>query len=400
MASISKAISKLHPSIIPKYTFGSWIINHNHKKYLDLTSGIGALSTGHNHPYIKEKVISQLDRYVHIPQQVFGIHDIQNELINKLVTIMPSKNLNNFFFVNSGSEATDNAIKISRKFTGKTNIISMLKGFHGRTIGALSVTSSNNNCKLKSQPLVPGNYFCNDFTQESLNNILEYQSAPEETAAIIMEPVQGEGGIISIPKDFFLYVRKVCDENNILLIVDEVQSGAGRTGTWWNIEQKGVEPDLMTFGKGIASGWPLACLVGKNYIMNNIGTSYLGGTYGGNAIASAATLASIEIIENENLLNNTNIMGSYIKNSLKNFEEIKEIRQYGLMIAIEFNFSNQNPEKVKKIVEYLREYNILVLMAGNKNQYIRLLPPLTITEVEIDYFLAGFQYAIDKINSK
>ena len=397
MANIPKAISKLHPTIIPKFCHGSWIITKNNNNYLDFTSGIGALSTGHNHQYIKNKVIEQLDKYVHIPQQVFGSHDVQIELCNKLNTIMPSKNINNFFFVNSGSEAIDNAIKISRKYTEKTNIISMLKGFHGRTIGALSITSSNINCKFKTQPMISGNYFCNEFTEQSLNNILEFQSSPEETAAIIVEPVQGEGGIISIPTDFLKYIRKVCDENNILFIVDEVQSGSGRTGTWWNIEQKEVVPDLMTFGKGIASGYPLACIAGTSEIMNNIGLSYLGGTYGGNAITSIASIATIDIIQKENLLENTNNMGNYIRESLNDFEEIHQIRQYGLMIAIEFKFSN-NPEKVKKVMEYLREYNILVLMAGNKNQYIRLLPPLNVSKSEIDVFAAGFQYAMDKIN--
>jgi 4-aminobutyrate aminotransferase len=397
MSYIPRAISKLHPTIYPKFCKGSWIYTKNNNNYLDFTSGIGALSTGHNHPYIKNKVIEQLDKYVHIPQQLFGSHDIQIELCKKLNTIMPSKDIDNFFFVNSGSEATDNAIKVSRRYTGKTNIISMLKGFHGRTIGALSVTSSNINCKFKTQPMISGNYFCNEFTEQSLNNILEFQSSPEETAAIILEPVQGEGGIISIPEDFIKYVRKVCDENNILLIVDEVQTGSGRTGTWWNIEQKRVKPDLMTFGKGIASGYPLACLAGTSEIMNNIGLSYLGGTYGGNAITSIASIATIDIIQEENLLENTVNMGEYIKNYLINFEEIKEIRQYGLMIAIEFKFSD-NPEKVKKVLEYLREYNILVLLAGNKNQYIRLLPPLNISTSDTDVFFAGFQYAIDKIN--
>lgn len=396
MAQISNSINKLHPKIIPIFAYNSWVVNYNYVKYLDFTSGIGALSTGHSHPNIITATKKQLDNYVHLPQQVFGTHNKQDILINKLHKIMPSPKLNNFFLVNSGSEAIDNALKISKKYTGKNNIITMLNGFHGRTIGALSITSSNLNCKHKMIP-IPGNFFCNEFTKKSLDNILSYQSSPDETAAIIFESVQGESGINSIPKDFLSYARKMCDQHNMILIADEVQCGAGRTGTWWNIEQKNIIPDLMTFGKGIGSGFPIAGVVGNSKIMNNIGTSYLGGTYGGNAVSSVAAIATIETIEKENLLENTINMGNYIKKELSYFDNIKEIRQYGLMIAIEFTFSEKNPRKVKKFLELLREYNILVLLAGNNNQYIRLLPPLNVTKEDIDYFICGFSYAMDQM---
>ena len=203
---IPSAIAKIHRQILPIKASGSWITDINYTRYLDLTSGIGALSTGHSHPYIINKVKKQLTQLVHIPQQVFQSHPPQISLTNKLLDIMPCQSLDNIFYVNSGSEATDNALKIARNYTNKTNIISMNRGFHGRTIGALSVTSSNIACKYKLQPLMSGIFCCPNFTKDSLDEILTYQTSPDETAAIILEPIQGESGIISIPEDFMKYV--------------------------------------------------------------------------------------------------------------------------------------------------------------------------------------------------
>jgi len=198
---ISSSIKKLHKSIIPVNAMGSFVIAETGKKYLDLTSGIGALSVGHTHPYVIKKVKEQLNSSVHLAQQIFGGHKPIAELNEKLVSIMPDyTKLDTFFYTNSGSESTDNAIKLARRYTNKTNIISMNGGFHGRTLGALSVTSSNPVCKFKSQPLIPGNFFCSDFSKESLDMILSFQSTPEETAAIICEPVLGESGVLVYQK--------------------------------------------------------------------------------------------------------------------------------------------------------------------------------------------------------
>tara|TARA_Y200000002_G_C22637373_1_gene645321 strand:+ start:309 stop:1508 length:1200 start_codon:yes stop_codon:yes gene_type:complete len=389
--NLPKSIKKLHPNIYPVSSKGSFVFTANKSKYLDLTSGIGALSTGHNHPYIVNRVTNQLKQYVHFQQHIFKSHPVQAELTQKILATMPDESLDNILYLNSGSEATDNSIRIARKYTRKPNIIAMNKGFHGRSIGALSVTSSNISCREGLSPLLPNVFFCHDFTKSSLENIFEYQSSPFDTAGIILEPVQGEGGIYSIDSEFLKYVEEVCQEHNILLIADEVQCGAMRTGTWWNFEQKGITPDIMTFGKGIASGYPLAGVISSSRIMNSLGEGYLGGTYGGNAIASAAASATIDILNNDDIQKNVNEMGKYIKDNLIDEPIIKEIRQYGLMIAIEFTFSNQNPYYTKEIVEQLAEEGILVLLAGNKNQYIRLLPPLNISKEEIDLFILKFK---------
>lgn len=393
---IPKSISKLHKDIFPIYANGSYIFTKN-KKYLDLTSGIGALSTGHNHPLVVDKVKQQLDKYVHIPQQVFQSHPIQVELTNKILKTLPSNKLNkldNIFYVNSGSEATDNAIKLARIYTGKSNIIALNKGFHGRTLGALSITSSNTKCKNNISPLLSNIFFCKEPNQESLNNIFNHQSAPEETSAIILEPVQGEAGIFSIKSNFLKYVQEICYNYNILLIIDEVQCGSMRTGSWWNFEEKEIIPDILTFGKGIASGYPLAGIIANSSIMNRPNPGMLGGTYGGNAICSAAASATIDILNEPQTQINVIEIGRYIKTELEKYDQIKEIRQYGLMIAIEFVESNLNKNLTQLIVNDLKISGILVLVAGYNNQYIRLLPPLTITHFEINEFIEQFKLSL------
>ena len=394
--NISNAIKILHPSIYPKYALGSWLYTNDNKKYLDFTSGIGALSTGHNHPYIIKNVKSQLDKYVHMPQQLFNIHEASNELTGKLLDIMPYNYLNSFFYVNSGSEATDNAIKIARSYTKKQNIITMNKGFHGRTYGALSVTTSNLTCKKNINPMLPGVYYSDINNISSFENILKYQTSPEEVACVIYEPVQGEGGIYSLDSDFLKDIHDICYKYKIMTIADEVQCGFGRTGTYWNIEQKGVEPDIMTFGKGIASGFPLAGLVTNDKIMDNIGINFLGGTYGGNAISCVASSSTIDIFKTENILNNVMIKGEMLKKYLIDIPGIKAVRQHGLMIGIEL-FGSKEPNYIQKIIKKMKENNILILTCGNNSQYIRLLPPLNINNDECDLFITTFRNVIEDI---
>ena len=379
---LPKSIYKLHKSILPISSKGSYIYTKNNK-YLDLTSGIGALSTGHNHPLVIDKVKTQLNNYVHFPQQLFKSHPIQIDLTSKLLKTFKNKNIDNIFFVNSGSEATDNAIKIARNHTGKSNIIAMNKGFHGRTIGALSITSSNLNCKKGIAPLLSNVYFCNAFTNSSINTILEFQSAPEDTAAIIFESIQGEGGINDINEEFLKYLETICKKNDILLIADEVQCGSMRTGTFWDYERKNIKPDIVTFGKGISSGFQLAGVASTSSIMNSLSPGSLGGTYGGNAISSAAAVATIDIINTKEIQDNVNTMGSYIYNNIKYNPLIKNVKQYGLMIGIEF-YDTNTPTIILNI---LREKGILVLLAGNNNQFLRLLPPLNISKTEVDIFI-------------
>lgn len=377
---IPRSLSKLHKNIIPINANGSWLAASNNIKYLDFTSGIGVLSTGHNHPYVKSAVKKQLDKYVHIPQIVFGTHPAQIELSDQLQTILPDP-LDTIFYTNSGTEATDNAIKIARRHTRKPNVISVMGGFHGRGIGAMSLNSSGLLTKMNSQPLMPGVFFT-ESTPESLDRTLSLQTHPDETACVILESVQGESGIFSLSPEFVQYVRKVCSDNGILMIADEVQCGMGRTGEWWDIVSKGVIPDIMTFGKGAGSGYPMAGVISTPEIMD-CGRNYLGGTYGGNAICSVASTATIQVIKDEKLLKNCVKMGDRLNAGLKNNSKIKELRQYGLMVAIDIDNS-------VNILEKLRNEGILVLLAGNRGQYIRLLPSLNVKKDDIDFFVNTF----------
>jgi 4-aminobutyrate aminotransferase len=393
---IPRAISKLHCEVVPVIGAGAHVYTAKGTKYLDYTSGIGALSTGHSHPQVIMEVKNQLNQIVHAPQQVFGTHEPQIELTQRLLEVMPTSNLNSFFYTNSGSESTDNALKIARRATGKTNIIAINGGFHGRTLGAMSVSSSNVNSKMSSQPLIPGIFFT-DPTISDLDKVLSYQTAPEETAAIIFEPVQGEVGIKNLSNKFVKYIQEIGKKHNILLIADEVQCGFGRTGTYWNIEQKSITADILTFGKGIASGFPLAGVAANKELMDALNPGYLGGTYGCNAIAAIAAKATIDVFKTENVLSNVNEQAQVFKTEIEKVVNIvniiKEVRQYGLMIAIEFT----EPHIATEVVKELREnHYILALLAGNKGQYLRLLPPLITSEAEIKEVIEALSIILAK----
>ena len=395
---LPNAVTKIHKEIVPILGYGSVIVDNNQKKYLDLTSGIGALSTGHSHPKVIESVNQQSQLYVHMAQQIFGSHAIQETLTEKILGTFESKNLNNIFYTNSGSEATENALKIATKYTGKSNIVCIRGGFHGRTIGALSVTSSNTTCRNGVRPLLSNIYFCGKDTKDEIDEFFSTQCSLQDTAAVIFESVQGEGGIQSLDKHYLQYLRNLTQEHGILMIADEVQCGAMRTGEWWNIESKGIRPDMMTFGKGIASGYQLAGVVSSSKIMNNLGKGFLGGTYGGNAISSAAAVATIDILNDENVKTHIKKIGKLIKNEIEEEYIVKEVRQYGLMIAIEFKDEYNNNEFSSFLVDSLRDMGILVLLSGNQGQYIRLLPSLLVDEEQINFFLVAFKNILHRMD--
>lgn len=366
-------------SIIIERGKGCWVWDKQGKKYLDMTSGIGSLSTGHCHPYIVDKVKSQLDNLILGQQNCFLSHIEQEKFVDKLLNIVP-KNHTNFLFTNSGSECTDNAIKIARMSTGKSNIICINGGFHGRTLCGMSLSSSKSSYRHGFQPLIPGIFFCNGFDKNNLKMILDMQTSPEETCAIIMEPILGEGGIIEIPKDFACYVEKICNEHNIKLIIDEVQSGSGRTGNWWAHENLNIIPDIMTIAKGIGSGFPIGIVSSSKDIFDKMTNNSLGGTYGGNCIATTAASATIDVILNEGLKDNSKKMGEIIKKDLSTMPYIKNVRQYGLFIAADLN----DDIKVSSIINDAIK-NDLILLSCGKNS-LRIIPPLIINENEIEIF--------------
>ena len=322
------------------------------------------------------------------------------ELTSKFQKHLPS-NLDTFYFTNSGSEAVENAIKLSRKATNKTNIITFMGGFHGRTLGCMSLSTSRTSCREGYQPLMPGIFHLNfpyegkaDQICNELDNMLARATNPNETAAILLEPVLGEGGVYKADIDFVKYVREICDKHNILWISDEVQTGVGRTGKWWGYQHFDVEPDIITFGKGIASGFPLAGIVSNYSNYEKIQDNGLGGTYNGNVIACSAANATIDILNSEKLIEDSESKGILISNKITalNHPLINEVRQYGLMIAIELNIET---DKFREIMQDAQNHNLLLLTTGI-NSTIRLLPPLSISSEEIDYFIDKLTILLDK----
>ncbi len=392
MNHIPRCISKIHKSIIPKYAYGSYIIDTKNRKYLDLTSGIGALSLGHNNYEINNYVKEQMNHIIHCPQQVFGANLQQLKLNRILYSTMPSPNLSQFFYTNSGSEATDNAIKLARHATKKTNIITMKRGFHGRTLGALSLNSSNTTSKNGCQPLMPGVFFCNSDNIDDLNDIFNLYTNPNETAAFVFESIQGEGGINNISSSFLKYARELCNEYNIIMIADEIQCGSMRTGYFWDITRKNIIPDIITFGKGIANGYPIAGLATTKNIINKLPIGMLGGTYGGNALVCSAAYQTIKILRKNTYHLKINEKSKYILDKLMDDPFIKKINIYGLMIGIEFT----NEYMVHILTNKLRDNGVLVLTAGNNNQIMRILPPLNISYNEINEFLDKLNYVINQ----
>lgn len=388
-------------NIIAKSAKGSWITSVDNTKYLDMTSGIGALSTGHCHPKIVKAVREQSRSLIHAQQNCVYSHLPQVQFFDKIRPHFP-KHLDTFFFTNSGSEAVENAIKIARKATRKTNIISFIGGFHGRTLGCMSLSTSKTSCREGYQPLLPGifhmNYPFENTAQTSiqqLDTLFQRATSPHETAAVIIEPVLGEGGVFKADHNFVHYLKEKCETYNIMLISDEVQTGVGRTGKWWGYQHFNIKPDIVTFGKGIASGFPFAGVVSNKFNFGNIQPNGLGGTYNGNVLATAAANATIDVLNYEKLVKDSNYRGDYIVTKLQSLNHplIKEIRQYGLMIAIELDMDCNS---FRKFVYNAQNYNLLILTTG-VNSTVRLLPPLNISFEEIDYFTEQFNLLLQDV---
>ena len=392
MIKIAKHIPKgiiKNNNIILQKARGCWITDKNGIEYLDMTSGIGALSTGHCHPKITTAIKEQIDKVVHAQQNCFFSLIEQEKLLEKMIKILP-ENHDNVFFTNSGSEATDNAIKIARMSTKKQNIISVKGGFHGRTLCAMSLTSSKVSYRQGFQPLIPGVFFCDD-NINSLKEVLENQTSPDETCALIMEPIIGEGGIKELSPEFVKHARKICSENNIKLIFDEVQCGSGRSGYWWVSDKLKITPDIMTFAKGIGSGFPIGGVSANNEIFNTMSKNSLGGTYNGNVISTVAASQTIDIIEEENLLQNAIKKGEEIKKGLKELPYIEDIRQYGLFIGVDIN----KDFNVKDIIEKAINHQLILISCGTNT--LRIIPPLIISSEEIEKFIHKLELVLHKL---
>ena len=380
-----------------------WDVDGN--RFLDFEAGIAVASTGHSHPQVVKAIQDQTEKFIHISSDFY--HEKWIALAEKLAEIAPWSGPSACFMTNSGTESVESAIKLARYHTGSTQFIGFLGAFHGRTLGAVSFTASKAHYKNGFFPLMNGVVhvpFPNPYRPvlqrrpgmgdgETVvafieEEILERLLPGEDVAGILVEPIQGEGGYIYPPDDFFPALRKLCDEYDILLIVDEVQSGMGRTGKWWAIEHYGVEPDILLTAKGIASGMPLGAMVTRKELMDWPKGSH-GNTFGGNPVSCSAALATIQLIE-EQYLENTRVVGAYCKDALEELQakhaSIGDVRGKGFMLGVEFvqdRETKQPAESLRDDVVY-KAFERGLLLLGCGKSVIRVTPPLSTTKSEVD----------------
>lgn len=386
------------------------------KSYLDFTSGIGVTNTGHCHPRVVAAAQDQVKRLIH-GQLNLVYHRPLLDLVSELVQVVPP-GLDRFFFSNSGAEAVEGAVKLARQATGRDNVIAFRGAFHGRTAGALALTTSNSTYRSGYQPLPAGvivapypyayhygwtpEATC-DFCLREIRYMLATETPPTDTAAMLVEPVLGEGGYVPPPPGFLSGLREICDEHGILLIADEVQTGFGRTGRWFAHEHQGVTPDILIMAKGLASGFPLSAIAAPAAIMDAWGPGSHGGTFGGNAVSCAAAVATIRVIRDEKLVENAARMGAYLSESLSSVRDrhpvIGDVRGLGLMVATEFTDPSGEPGTAvaRRVRSTCMENGLFLLTCGPHGNVVRWIPPLTVDQGTIDLAVEVFDHALGEV---
>ncbi len=382
------------------------------KRYIDFIGGIGVLNVGHRHPKVVEAIKNQADAVLHT---AFGIaqYEVYVDVCERLNALAPGKTPKKTVLFNSGAEAVENAIKFARRITGRPNVIAFEGAFHGRTLLATTLTGKSKPYKVGYGPLVPGVFHAPypdeyhgvpmDRCLEALDRLFKMETPAEEVAALIIEPVQGEGGFNAAPPAFLKALRAKCDEHGILLIADEVQSGMGRTGKMFAFEHSGVEPDMVCIAKSIAAGLPLSALTGKAALLDKIAPGGMGSTYGGNPVACAAALAVFDIFEEEGLLDRANAIGERVASRWRALQagiakgRIGDVRQIGGMIAVEFVKEGDawmpDPGLASAIQNEARDRGLIIAVAGAYAQCLRSLVPLTISDALLDEGLDMFEEA-------
>ncbi|MGQ0830900.1 MAG: aspartate aminotransferase family protein [Microthrixaceae bacterium] len=371
------------------------------EEYLDFSSGIAVTSTGHCHPRVVEAIAAQAAQFIHAQVNVYR-HTRLAELAARLAEISP-EGIDTFFFANSGAEATEAAVKLAKQATGRPNVIVFQGSFHGRTHLAMAMTTSKTVYRAGHAPL-PAGVFVAPFPQtdadvpaclDALRLLLLSQSAPSETAAMLIEPVLGEGGYLPAPTAFLVGIEEICREHGIVFVADEVQSGFGRTGTMFNVEQHDVRPDVVVMAKGLASGFPISAVGASAELMGRWPTGSHGGTYGGNPIGCAAAIATIDVVTEPGFLDNVRARGEQLRAGLRALAEedpgVVDVRGPGLMVACELT----DAARVGAVLRHCLDDGHLILMnAGTYGTTIRWMPPLVVSEAEIDAALGAFAKAL------
>lgn len=417
MATLSPILKQATPVVVD-YAVGSWIHATDGKKYLDFTTGIGVTSTGHCHPDVVAAAREQVGKIVHA-QYTTVMHKPLLELTELLGDVLP-EGLDSVFYATSGSEAVEASIRLARMATGRPNIISFQGGFHGRTVAAASLTTAGTKFRSGFSPLMSGVHIAPfphwyrhgwdeatavDFALKELDYLLMTISNPSDTAGFIIEPVLGDGGYIPTPPAFLQGLRERADRHGIVLIIDEVQAGVGRTGRFWGHDWAGIRPDVVITAKGLASGFPISAIAASSELMGKAWPGSQGGTYGGNAVAAAAGVATLDVIRRENLVENALLRGNELRAGLDKlqteFAVIGNVRGRGLMQGIEFTAPDNTPDAATALAvqQAAVAEELLLLTCGPHGNVIRVIPALNVTADEIQTGLARFTQAIKTATS-
>jgi 4-aminobutyrate aminotransferase/(S)-3-amino-2-methylpropionate transaminase len=377
------------------------------REFIDFAGGIAVMNVGHSHPKVVAAIKEQAEKFTHT---CFMVNPYENavKLAERLCRIVPGNFAKRAVFLNCGAEAVENAVKIARYYTKRPAIVVFENAYHGRTLLTMTMTSKVKPYKLGFGPFAPEIYripFGDVAGADKLNDIFIKHVNPEAVAAVVAEPVQGEGGFIVPPPNYFKELVKICHDNGILFVADEIQSGMGRTGKMFAIEHWGVEPDLITVAKSLAAGMPLAAVVGKQEIMDSVHSWGLGGTYGGNPVACAAALAVLDAFEEENMLAKSVALGEKLKARFekwqKDFSIIGEIRGLGAMLGLEFvKGENKEPaaDEAKQLAAYCLGKGLLILVCGSYGNVVRILAPFVITDEQLEKGLSIMEEGLKEIS--
>jgi 4-aminobutyrate aminotransferase / (S)-3-amino-2-methylpropionate transaminase / 5-aminovalerate transaminase len=393
---------------------GATVTDVDGNGFVDFTGGVGCLNVGHAHPRVVAAVQEQAARFLHTDFTMVP-YEVYVEYAERLLAVSPFSGPAKAAFFNAGTEAVENAVKFARGYTRRPAVIAFEGGFHGRTLLSLTLTSKTHPYKAGLGPFAPEVYrvpFPDEYrgitgraALDALERALSTQVAAETVAAIVVEPVQGEGGFIPAPQEFMQGLRAVCDREGILLVVDEVQSGFGRTGRMFAIEHYGVEPDLMTVAKSIAAGLPLSGVVGKAEIMDSLWDGAVGGTYVGNPVALAAAVAVLDVFEEEGLLERAQRIGDTVRARMLTWQErfaaVGDVRGLGAMLAVEYVEDRETKEPAPgiaaRVAEEAAARGLLLLKAGVHSNCNRVLCPLVITDAELEEGLAAWEEALEAV---
>jgi 4-aminobutyrate aminotransferase len=412
MAELSPILKQATP-VLAERGEGVYLYGEDGRRYLDFTAGIGVTSTGHCHPRVVAAVQEQAAKLIH-GQYTTVMHRPLLTLTERLGAVLPD-GLDTVFYANSGSEAVEAALRLSRHATGRANVVVCHGSFHGRTIGAASMTTSANKFRAGFAPLMSGvvvapfptayRYGWSEqeatrFALRELDYVLTTMSAPAETAAFFVEPVLGEGGYVPANTEFMRGLRERADRHGILLVVDEVQTGFGRTGRFWGHEHFDVRPDVVITAKGLASGFPLSAIAASRELMAKAWPGSQGGTYGGNAVACAAALATLDVVQSEGLVENADKMGARLREGLAkvaaDVPAIGDVRGLGLMLGNEFvdRDGEPDPAAAARAQQAAAAAGLLLLTCGAAGNVVRMIPPLIVTADQVDEALSLWRDAI------